>query len=183
MKQNIHLPDLCTVGTQESLPCSQTSPPQPQALRSNRHHVKNTKTFTNHTKIHEVETPGPAGKTATVTWLDDVAVGEDDAAGLVDDEPRCVAGAGDLSIEGARRGGADDDDGRNDEGESAAPVIRRDAGLDLHRQLAAGLLLRRAFHRSPDPIWPPNRRRPITLGFWGCSDFCGHAADVVRVVG
>jgi hypothetical protein len=171
MKQSIHLQGLCTVGTQESLPCSQTSPPQPQALRSNRHHV----TFANHTKIHEVETPGPAGKTATVTWLDDVAVGEDDAAGLVDDEPRCVAGAGDLSVEGERRGGAEDDDGGHDEGESAAPVIRRDAGLDLHRQLAAGLLLRRAFHRSPDPIWPPNLRRPLALGFLGCSDFCDHA--------
>ena len=40
-----------------------------------------------------------------------MAVGEDDAAGLVDDEPRGVAGARHLGVEGARRGGAEDDDG------------------------------------------------------------------------
>ena len=40
------------------------------------------------------------------TGLDDVAIGEDDAAGLVDDEAGGVAGAGDLGVEGARRGGA-----------------------------------------------------------------------------
>lgn len=56
-----------------------------------------------------------------------MAVGEDDAAGLIDDEPRGVAGAGDLSVEGARRGGAEDDDGRHDAGERAAPVLRRNA--------------------------------------------------------
>jgi hypothetical protein len=91
-------------------------------------------------------------KAAAATWLDDVAVGEDDAAGLVDDEPRGVAGASDLGVEGARRGGAEDDDGGHDARERAAPVLRGDTGLDLHRQLAAGLLLRRALHRSADPI-------------------------------
>jgi len=44
------------------------------------------------------------------TWLNDMAVSEDDAAGLVNDEPRGVAGARDLGVKGARRGGAEDDD-------------------------------------------------------------------------
>lgn len=76
-----------------------------------------------------------------------MAVGEDDAAGLVDNEAGGVAGAGGLGVEGARRGGAEDDDGGHHAGERAAPVLRRDDRLDLHRQLPAGLLLPGALHR------------------------------------
>ena len=89
-----------------------------------------------------------------------MAVGEDDAAGLVDDEAGGVAGAGDLGVEGARRGGAEDGDGGHDAGERAAPVLGRDAGLDLHGQLPADLLLHGALHRGGDlaPL-------PLPLGF------------------
>lgn len=83
-----------------------------------------------------------------------MAVGEDDAAGLVDDEAGGVAGTGDLGVEGARRGGAEDGDGGNDAGEGTAPVLGRDAGLDLHRQLPGDLLLRGALHRRRRAIWP-----------------------------
>ena len=78
-----------------------------------------------------------------------MAVGEDDAAGLVDDEPRGVAGARHLGVEGARRGGAEDDDGGHDAGERAAPVLRHDRRLDLHRELPAGVLLGGALHGRP----------------------------------
>lgn len=84
-----------------------------------------------------------------------MAVGEDDAAGLVDDEAGGVACAGDLGVEGARRGGAEDGDGGHDAGESAAPVLRRDAGLDLHRQLPGDLLLHGALHRRRRSGPPP----------------------------
>lgn len=92
------------------------------------------------------------------TGLYDVAVGEDDAAGLVDDEAGGVAGAGDLGVEGARRGGAEDGDGGHDAGERAAPVLGRDARLDLHRQLPADLLLHGALHRGGDLA--PRRASP-----------------------
>lgn len=104
-----------------------------------------------------------------------MAVGEDDAAGLVDDEPRGVAGARHLGVEGARRGGAEDDDGGHDAGERAAPVLRRDRRLDLHRQLAAGLLLGGALHRRPRSGFRSGGRRARLgssglsggrLGFW-----------------
>lgn len=77
-----------------------------------------------------------------------MSVGEDDAPGLVDDEAGGVAGAGDLGVEGPRRGGAEDDDGGHHECQRPAPVLRRDGGLDLHRQLPSRLLLRGALHRS-----------------------------------
>ena len=94
------------------------------------------------------------------TGLDDVAVGEDDAAGLVDDEAGGVAGAGGLGVEGSRRGGAEDGDGGHDAGERAAPVLRRDAGLDLHPQLPGDLLLHGALHRfAGGAIWLYLRRR------------------------
>lgn len=93
-----------------------------------------------------------------------MAVGEDDAAGLVDDEAGGVAGAGDLGVEGARRGGAEDGDGGHDAGERAAPVLRRDARLDLHRQLPADLLLHGALHRGGD-LAPRRASLPMPLGF------------------
>lgn len=91
---------------------------------------------------------------AVPTWLDDMAVSKDDAAGLVNDEPRGIAGSSDLGVEGPWCGGAEDDDGWHDTGERAAPVLRRDRGLDLHRQLPACLLLRWALHRQPRSSFP-----------------------------
>jgi hypothetical protein len=88
------------------------------------------------------------------TWLDDMAVSEDYAAGLVNDETRGVAGARDLGVKGARRSGAEDDDGRHDARKRAAPVLRRDRRLDLHCQLSPGLLFRRALHRPPRSNFP-----------------------------
>ena len=127
---------------------------------------------------------------AVPTRLDDVAVGEDDAAGLVDDEPRGVAGARHLGVEGARRGGAEDDDGGHDAGERAAPVLRHDRRLDLHRELPAGVLLGGALHGRPRSGAPVRRARlgralRPALGFWGRGlqsdseeDFYHHAGDV-----
>lgn len=104
------------------------------------------------------------------TWLDDMAVSEDYAAGLVNDETRGVAGARDLGVKGARRSGAEDDDGRHDARERAAPVLRRDRRLDLHCQLSPGLLFRRALHRPPRSNFPSvaSIRRALrrSLGFW-----------------
>ena len=69
-----------------------------------------------------------------------MAIGEDDAAALVDDEAGGVAGAGGLGVEGATGGGAKDDDGGDDLVECSPPVLggghvllhrRR---IDLHTQ-------------------------------------------------
>ena len=68
-----------------------------------------------------------------------MAVGEDDAAGLVNDEARGMAGSRDPGVEGARRRGVEDDDGGHHAGERAAPALRRLRGHGLHRQLAANL--------------------------------------------
>jgi len=120
-------------------------------------------------KSHKRESAMIAG--GVPTWLNDMAVSEDDAAGLVNDEPGGVAGAGDLGVKGARRGCAEDDDGWHNARERAAPVLRRDRRLDLHRQLPAGLLLRGALHRQPRSNFPFRRPRfgqalRRSLGFW-----------------
>ena len=94
---------------------------------------------------------------AVPTRLDDVAVGEDDAAGLVDDEPRGVAGARHLGVEGARRqSSAMTDDSISIASSPPASSLAglsmagRDLGLRVRlARLGSGGSLRRA------------------LGFWG----------------
>lgn len=52
-----------------------------------------------------------------------MAIGENDAAALIDDEAGGVASGGGLGVEGASGGGAEDDDGGNDSVERLPPVL------------------------------------------------------------
>lgn len=92
----------------------------------------------------------------TLTGLDDVPVGEDDPALLVDDEPGGVAGARRLRVEGAAGGGPQHDHGGDHPVEGPPPVLRGGGALpegprpvDLHPQLAV-------LHGG---VYPHRRRR------------------------
>lgn len=105
------------------------------------------------------------------TRLDNMAIGEDDPAALIDDKAGGIASTGSLSVEGATCGGPQNDDGGDDLGEGLPPVLRRRSALferrvDLHAQFVLnarshGLLLRsQSLHRIAHGSL--NRRE-----FWG----------------
>ena len=69
-----------------------------------------------------------------------MAIGEDDPAALIDDKAGGIASTGDLSIEGTTRRSPQNDDGRDDLGESLPPVLRgggafSEGRVDLHAKL------------------------------------------------
>lgn len=77
---------------------------------------------------------------AQLTRLDDVAIGEDNTAALVDDEAGGVAGGGGLCIEGTSGGGSEYDDGGDDSVEGFPPVLGGcnvflEWRIDFHAQL------------------------------------------------